>query len=111
MELLVKRHFPALPCAIQPVPCTITPECVKSGHETFEILGYISVVATCTPVCIILFKGKKFVKALLPLLVYAWLAALFEIAGWILNENSINNLVLIHLFTIVELTSLLFLYF
>lgn len=84
---------------------------MKSGHEAFEILGYISVVATCLPAGITLFRGKKFPQQLLPLLIYAWLAAVFEIGGLILNKLSVNNLVLIHVFTILELTTLLFMYY
>ncbi|MFI5203524.1 MAG: hypothetical protein ACHQF2_03420 [Flavobacteriales bacterium] len=84
---------------------------MKAGYEVFEILGYISAIATCIPAVVTLFRGKKFLQQLLPVLIYAWLAALFEIAGFILSELSINNLVLIHIFTIIEFASLTYLYF
>lgn len=72
---------------------------------------YLSLISNILPISVILFVFKKLPVALKILAMYISVSGIMDLTTFILFQNSINNMVVYHLHTFVELLSLSGVYF
>lgn len=75
---------------------------------SYLYLGYIVPASTLVPIVAGFIDYKKINKPLRILLIYLCISFIMNVAGNILAEQRINNLPLLHIYTILELISALF---